>query len=88
MSSNENDDSDETHLTSLGKEFQTEEAKENERSPNVTLLCAGLLKRDTVFELERELRVCDSFSCSMSTTVQNLIFHGFHNQGNFHKPSV
>ena len=33
-----NDDSDGTHLTSFGIEFQTEEeAKENERSPSVAL---------------------------------------------------
>ena len=40
-----NDDSDGAHLTSFGIEFQTEEeAKENERSPSVALLCAGLLR--------------------------------------------
>ena len=38
--------SDGAHLTSFGIEFQTEEeAKENERSPSVALLCAGLLRR-------------------------------------------
>ena len=32
------------HLSSFGIEFQREEeAKENERSPRVALLCAGLL---------------------------------------------
>ena len=32
------------NLTSFGIEFQTEEeAKENERTPSVALLCAGLL---------------------------------------------
>ena len=31
------------HLTSVGIEFLTEEAKENERSPTVALLCAVLL---------------------------------------------
>ena len=40
-----------------------EEAKENERSPSVALLSAGLLKRYIVYELER---VCDGFLCSMS----------------------
>ena len=60
------DDSDGVHLTSFGMEFQTEEeAKENERSPSVALLCAGLLRRGMVYELER---VCDSFFCSMSAT--------------------
>ena len=40
------------HLTSFGIEFQTEEeAKENERSPSVALLCAGLLRRGMVYEL-------------------------------------
>ena len=50
-------------------EFQTEEeAKENERSPSVALLCAGLLRRGMVCELERVLRVCDCYVCSMSAT--------------------
>ena len=58
-----NDDSDGAHLTSFGIEFQTEEeAKENERSPSVALLCAGLLRRGMVYELER---VCNGFLCSM-----------------------
>ena len=58
-------------------EFQTEdEAKENERSPNVALLCAGLLRRGMVYELERVLRVCNGLLCSMSVTYeeQNLAF--------------
>ena len=38
------DDSDGAHLTSFGIEFQTEEEiRENERSPSVALLWAGLL---------------------------------------------
>ena len=53
-----NDESDGAHLTSFGIEFQTEEeAKENERSPSVALLCAGLLRRGMVYELERLLWV-------------------------------
>ena len=61
-----NDDSDGVHLTSFGIEFQTdEETKENKRSPCVALLCAGLLRRGMVYELER---VCDGFFCSMSAT--------------------
>ena len=64
-----NDDSDGAHLTSFEIEFQTEEeAKENERSPIVALLYAGLLRRGIVYELERVLRVCDGFLCSMSVT--------------------
>ena len=55
-------------MTSFGIEFQTEEAEENERSPSVALLCAGLLRRGMVYELERVLRVCDGFCCSMSAT--------------------
>ena len=39
-----------------------DEAKENERSPSVDLLCAGLLRRGMVYELER---VCDGFSCDI-----------------------
>ena len=64
-----NDDSDGAHLTSFGIEFQTEEeAKENDRSPSVALLCAGQWRRGMVYELERVLRVCDGFFCSMSAT--------------------
>ena len=48
------DDSDGAHLTPFGIEIQTEEeAKENERSPSVALLCAVLLRRGMVYELER-----------------------------------
>ena len=69
-----NDDSDGAHLTSLGIEFQTEEeAKENERSPTVALLCAGLLRRGMVYELERVLRVCNGFQCSMSVTYDGAV---------------
>ena len=69
-----NDDSDGVHLTSFGIEFQTEEeAKENERSPCVALLCAGLLKRGMVYELERVLRVCNGFLCSMSVTYDGAV---------------
>ena len=61
-----NDDSDGAHLISFGIESQTEEeAKENERSSSVGLLCAGLMRRCMVHELER---VCDGFLCSMSVT--------------------
>ena len=60
-------DSDGTHLTSFRIRFQTEdEAKENERAPSVALLCASLLRRGMVYELERVLRVCDGFFCSMT----------------------
>ena len=69
MFSNLDDDSYRAHLTSFGIEFQTEEeAKENERSPSVALLCAGLLGRGMVYELERVLLVCDGFFCSTSVT--------------------
>ena len=69
-----NDDSDEAHLTSLGIEFQTEEeAKENERSPRVALLCAGLLRRGMEYELERVLRVCNGFLCSMPVTYDGAV---------------
>ena len=43
------DDSDGAHLMSFGIEFLAEEAKENERSPRVVLLCEGLLKRGVVY---------------------------------------
>ena len=46
------DDSDKAHWTSFGIEFQT---KENELSPSVALLCAGLLRRGMVCELEQVL---------------------------------
>ena len=61
------DDSDGAHLTSYGIEIQTEEeAKNNDRSPSVAFLCAGLLRRGMVYELERVLPVCAGFLCSMS----------------------
>ena len=63
-----NDDSDGAHLTSFGIKFQTEEAKENKRSPSIALLCGGLLRRGMVHHLERVLRGCDGFFCSMSAT--------------------
>ena len=69
-----NDDSDGAHLASFGIELQTEEeAKENERSPSVALLCAGLLRREMVYEQEREMRVCDDFLCSMSATYDDAV---------------
>ena len=68
------DDSDGAHLKSFGIEFQTEEkAKENERSPSDALLCAGLLRRGMVHELERVLRVCKGFLCSMSVTYDGAV---------------
>ena len=66
-------DCDWAHLTSFGMDFQTEEAKENERSPSVALLCAGLLRRGMVYELERVLRVCDGFFSSMSATYDGAV---------------
>ena len=69
-----NDDSDGAHLISFGTEFHTEEeAKENERSPSVALLCAGLLRRGMVYELERVMRVCDGFLRSMSATYDGTV---------------
>ena len=66
--------SDGVHLTSFGMEFQTEEeAKENERSPSVALLCAGILRRGMVHELEGVLRVCDGFFCSMSASYDGAV---------------
>ena len=67
------DDCNGAHLTSLGIEFQTEEANENERSPSVALLCAGPLRRGMVCEVERVLRVCDGFFCSMSETYDGAV---------------
>ena len=69
-----NDDSDGAHLTSFGIEFHTEEeAKENKRSPSVALLCAGLMRRCMVYELERVIRVCDGFLYSMSATYDGAV---------------
>ena len=67
------DDSDGANLTSFGMEFQTEEAKQNERSPRVALLCVGLLSRGMVIKLERVLRVSDGFFCSMSATYDGAV---------------
>ena len=66
-----NDSSDGAHLTSFGIEFQTK--KENERSPSVALLCAGLLRRGMVYELERVLRVWNGFLCSISVTYDGAV---------------
>ena len=63
------DYSDGTHLTSFGIEIQKkEEGKENHRLPSIALLCAGILRRGMVYELERVLRECDGFFCSMSAS--------------------
>ena len=68
------DNSDGAHLTSFGIEFQTEEeAKENEHSSSVALLCAGLSRRGMVYELERVLRVCNGFPCSMLVTYDGAV---------------
>ena len=57
-------------MTSFGIEFKTEEeAKENERSPSVALLCAGLLRRGMVYELERVLLMCNGFLCTFEHLV-------------------
>ena len=64
-----NDDSGGAHQTSFGIEFQTEEeAMENERLSSVALLCAGLLRRSIVCELERVLWACGGLICSVSVT--------------------
>ena len=56
-------------MTSFGIEFQTEEeAKENEPSPSVAILCAGLLRRGMVYELDRVLRVSNGSKCSVSAS--------------------
>ena len=61
-------------MTSFEIELHTEEdAKENEQSPSVALLCAGLLRRGMVYELERVLRVCDRFFSSMSVTYDGAV---------------
>ena len=68
------DDCDWAHMTSFGIEFQTkEEAKEDERSPSVALLCAGLLRRVMVHELKRVMPVCGGFLCSMSATYDGAV---------------
>ena len=66
-------DSDRAHLTSLGIEYQTEEGKENERSPCDALLYAGLLRRRMVHELERVMRVRDGFICCTSATYDGAV---------------
>ena len=67
--------SDGAPLTPFGIEFQTE-AKENERSPCVALMCAGLMRRGMVYELERVLQVCNGFFCSMSAIYDGAVFCG------------
>ena len=57
-----NDDSDGAHLTSFGIEFQTEEeAKENEQSPSVALLCAGKIKK--CISLDNKLIITNNKPC-------------------------
>ena len=41
--------------------------------PSVALLCAGLLRRGMVYDLERVLRVCNGFLCSMSVTYDGAV---------------
>ena len=77
------DDSHGAHLTSFGIDFQTEEeAKEIERSQSVAILCAGLLRRGMMYELERVLWVCDGFFCCMSATYDGavLLWQWLHKQ--------
>ena len=52
---------------------QKKKQNQNDRSPSVALLCAGLLRRGMVYELERVLRVCDGFLCSMSVTYDGAV---------------
>ena len=68
-----NDNSDRGHQTLLGIEFQTENVNKTKQSPSVALLCAGLLRRCMVHELERVLRVCDGFFCRMSVTYDGAV---------------
>ena len=68
------DDSDGAHLTSFVIEFKTEEeAKEYKWPPSVALLCACLLRRGMVYELERVLRMCDGFFCSICETYDGAV---------------
>ena len=46
------------------------EANGNEQSTSVALLCAGLLRRVMVYELER---LCDVFFSSMSATYDGAV---------------
>ena len=61
------------HLTSFGMEYLTEVAKEDEQSPCVALLCANLLRRVMVYEVERVLQVCDGFFCCISVTYDGAV---------------
>ena len=59
---------------SFGIELQTEEeAKENEWSPSVFLLCACQLGRGMVNDLDCVLQVCDGFFCSISMTYNGAV---------------
>ena len=68
------------HLISFEIELQTEEAKENVRSPSVALLCAGLMRRGIICELEQVLRVCDGFFCSMPAIYDGVVLLWQHEQ--------
>ena len=67
-------DIDGAHMVSFRIMFMAEEeAKEIEGSPSDGLLCAGLLRNDMVYELERELRVCDGFFDCISVTYDDRV---------------
>ena len=56
------DDSEGAHLTSF-----PESRRSNERSPSAALLCAGLLRKGMVYELERVLGCAMDFSALSAT---------------------
>ena len=61
-------------MTSFGIEFLTEEeAKENQRSPSVALLCAVLLRKGMVCELQKVLQENDGFLHNISVTYDGAV---------------
>ena len=71
---NVNDDSDGAYMISFGIEFQTEEkARKRAITKYCFTVCAGLLGRGMVCELEHLLLECDVFFCSMSAAYDGAV---------------
>ena len=74
-----------------------EEAKENERSPSVALLCAGPLRKGIVYELERVLRCAMAFYAATNNKqsitesgvckLENIVIHEDRQTSMFYKYS-
>ena len=64
MSSNKTSMTVMVHTDMTWNSYRQKKQKKNKLSPNVALLCAGVLGRGVVYDLERVLQVCDGFFSS------------------------